>query len=158
MATRLDVEMRMKKWGDTRFIFMVDIDKLTQINNYFGKPVGDEVIKHVGGLLGAKKPLKYGRCGDDTFYVLRILSDTNEALRKAKAICKAVIRFEWRRLVFDLKVTCSIGIAEFKWKEPLIDTVIRAAKGMKAAKESGGNRPEIGPLYLSADDIRDLEV
>src|SRR5262249_22026609 len=99
---------------------------------------------------------EYGRCGDDTFYVLYRDHTLQTATRLAEDACVRIASYSWNLLATDLHVTCSIGVADLDWSLPTHDWPIRAALGMKLAKQHGGNQVAIGPVYVPSSISRNL--
>jgi diguanylate cyclase (GGDEF)-like protein len=129
-------------------LIILDLDELTQINKIFGSRVGDAVLYNVYQILSHSQADHSGRCGDDTFYAtfLYVPQERTEVL--AQNLCDSVRTFDWDGLAKGLRVTCSLGVAHFDKKEPTIDWPVRAAIGMRQAKEKGGNRISLGPSML----------
>lgn len=130
---------------------IIDIDDLTKINKVYGRNVGNDVIKIIGMLAGdAVKGLKQktGRCGDDTFFVALAGQDEDTTKPLMDGLRESVRQYPWKELVWELRVTVSIGIAGFRPLEPSLDMAVRAGEGMRHAKEKGGNVITLGPRYL----------
>lgn len=54
-------------------VSIIDVDKQTKINDIFGRSVGDTVLNNIKKIISrrtAGTTHDYGRCGDDTFYVI----------------------------------------------------------------------------------------
>lgn len=127
---------------------LIDIDNLTQINHRFGMHIGDDIIIIILHIIKiVSKTDEIGRCGADTFYAIFRNLDLNKMRRIASNIRRCVKNFDWSILATDLYVTCSIGIANKSAQQSPIKWVQQAAKGMRKAKRSGGDRVELGPKY-----------
>lgn len=138
-------------------IILIDIDDLTKISKKYGAQIGSKVLIRVLEIIGEhSQRMKYGRCGDDTFYIMLPDYRTNKALQFARKLCKSVIKHNWSAVEAGLKVTISAGVARLKSSEPAIDFVVRAANGFIWAKKNGGNRAELGPILLELADTRIL--
>ena len=120
---------------------MLDIDHFKSINDQYGHPAGDEVIRKVaeilrGSLRGDDVP---GRYGGEEFGVL--LPDTPEA--GAEVIAERIRRRIERAALGrpGLRATASIGIAEIRTRD--VDYTVwisQADRALYAAKERGRNR------------------
>ncbi len=137
-------------------LLLIDVDKLTGINKTFGGQLGDRVLQTIVSILSSYAA-DYGRCGDDTFYTLYFDCSTQYVARRAEDICACIAAYSWDRFATELHVTCSIGIAELDWSQPSLDWPVRAALGMKLAKQKGGNQVVAGPLFVPSSISRDLE-
>lgn len=139
-------------------VVVLDIDKLTAINNHYGMQVGDEVLGAVADVVSKTSYVGYsGRCGDDTFYAVLPKTDIRMARSLANKIRDQIHhQYQWEKLAATLWVTCSFGVAQFHPSEPVEDCIIRAIIGMFEAKRSGGNRVELGPKFLPKGMSRKL--
>lgn len=127
-------------------ILMIDVDLLTQINNKYGRHCGDEVLLVVAAILAQCRRVKYyGRCGDDTFYVVL----TKVTLRIASGVAEKfrlnVHRYPWSSLAPDLRVSCSVGFSMLTFGERPQSWIQRALHGLLESKRLGGNRVVQGP-------------
>ena len=128
-------------------IVMIDIDHFKKINDTFGHPAGDEVLRSVAERL--RRWLRpndaVGRFGGEEF--LAILSGVGP--EEALQVCER-IRFEVAKTTIccdqhKIPVSCSIGIAVSQAPADL-DRLISSADGaLYHAKESGRNRVELAP-------------
>jgi diguanylate cyclase len=132
---------RCARTGACASLLMLDIDHFKSINDQYGHPAGDEVIRKVAGILreslrGDDVP---GRYGGEEFGVL--LPDTPEA--GAEVIAER-IRGRIERAALGrpgLRATASIGIAEIRTRD--VDYrvwISQADRALYAAKERGRNR------------------
>jgi diguanylate cyclase (GGDEF)-like protein len=131
-------------------LLILDVDNLTQINKRFGQGVGDRVLHELGRVcISGVGDQHAGRCGHDTFFVVAIGADLAGAGRLAGKLRERLRQIEWRRIAQGLHVSFSGGIAERRPGERGVHWAMRAAQGMTAAKEKGGNSVEQGPLFLA---------
>lgn len=136
-----DVEARKGKLA----IAVIDVDHFKKLNDTYGHPVGDEILRIVGrALLAATRDGDIiGRMGGDEF----ILVIRDEDLQGAKLIAERV-----RRSVVDCdlgkllgkgivgSVTASIGVAQYLPGDALPAVYERADKCLFEAKRSGRNQ------------------
>lgn len=147
---------RANRKSKTCSLLMLDLDKLKQINDTFGHPVGDAAIRQVATML--KTLLRSGdtaaRYGGEEFAV--ILPET--PLAEATMIADRLRRNINRNPVPGLgHISTSIGVASFPSQatsgEELID---RADKALYVAKRGGRNRvcvwDEVQPVTVAVDD------
>ena len=127
--------------GGCASLLMLDIDHFKSINDQYGHPAGDEVIRKVAEILreslrGDDVP---GRYGGEEFGVL--LPDTPEAGAEVMA---ERIRGRIERAALGrpgLRATASIGIAEIRARDVDYKVWIsQADRALYAAKERGRNR------------------
>lgn len=122
--------------------FMTDIDNFKNINDNWGHPSGDEVIRTVGKRM-SQSLRKYdyaGRYGGEEFFVVL----PNAGIEGAKRIAERFrSNLSSEPVSFgddNLLVTASIGVAEFKPTEPRDVWITRADQAMYLAKQQGRNR------------------
>ena len=119
-----------------------DIDHFKRINDRFGHPAGDEVIREVGvRALGAlRKRDLVGRIGGEEFAVILPRADLETALmvceRMREAIAGAPVVFGDAIIPF----TASIGIAEFQAGDDIDHLMARADAALYEAKTGGRNQ------------------
>ncbi|MGD0548473.1 MAG: diguanylate cyclase [Terracidiphilus sp.] len=154
-----EMEANVEKWANvykTMSLLLIDIDKLTGINNRYGSIVGDEVLQSIIKILSGYATEDFGRCGDDTFFVILFDCSREVVEMLANQMLEEIQRNPWDRLASDLFVTCSIGMADLKRFNPIRDWPVRAAQGMNQAKRGGGNQIAYGPDYLRQTASRNL--
>ena len=132
--------LRAERYNNTLSISIIDVDKFKLVNDTYGHPVGDEVLKQVACQLRnhIRQPDTVGRYGGEEFLILLPNSDakaaTEQAVRLGKEIREMVVTIKEH----ELKVTVSIGIAQFKAGVDTWDTLLnRADNAMYEAKNNG---------------------
>lgn len=148
---------RHKRSGRVFGLVITDIDHFKSVNDTYGHPVGDEVLRQVGRLFQEQLreidvPARYG--GEE--FVL-ILEDTD--LEGARHVANrlreafAALRFETEQGV--LQCTISMGIAMGPWDSDEAHTLIDLAdQALYYSKENGRNQVsvyrEIAPAGAAA--------
>lgn len=124
-------------------IFMFDIDKFKSINDNFGHPVGDKVIRLLATT--AKKTLRqtdlFGRLGGEEFAAFLGNTDEKGAIIVAERVRVAFL--EAARMVDGLAIgaTVSIGVTfTTNYKDEVDALLARADEALYEAKNSGRNR------------------
>lgn len=124
-------------------VLMIDSDNLKTINDRYGHPAGNELLKYVAKCIETE--LRHtdvlARYGGDEFVALLPEAPAAKALEVAQRILKTVnstpLEFEGKRI--DTSV--SIGLASYPDDGRNIDVIQgRADRAMYAAKEQGRNR------------------
>lgn len=118
------------------YLLIVDIDHFKRVNDEYGHPVGDEVLRSTAqtmrsALRAADDLLRWG---GEEFLVCLADTDLAQAQTVAEKLRKAV-----EAHVTPVRVTISIGVAKILPLEPLNDTILRADKALYEAKRSGRN-------------------
>ena len=119
-------------------VAIMDLDHFKQINDQFGHPAGDEVLKSFANVLRRAVSHKHivARIGGEEFAV--VFTDTS--VDEVDATCQHVRHLIARRRDLARPVTASIGVAARSGREGLIQTIARADKALYEAKRSGRNR------------------
>ncbi|WP_052452391.1 GGDEF domain-containing protein [Noviherbaspirillum autotrophicum] len=128
--------------GSVFCICMVDIDLFKQINDTYGHPAGDAVLRSVAATVAGsmRQTDFFGRIGGEEFVM--VLTDTlsEGALITAERTRKKVERLTFPDIGAELRVTISIGIAEHVRRTEPAATFKKADDALYRAKESGRNR------------------
>lgn len=124
-------------------VFMFDIDKFKSINDTFGHPVGDKVIKLLAAT--AKKTLRqtdvFGRLGGEEFAAFLGNTDEKGAVIVAERVRIAFL--EAAKVVDGIKIgaTVSIGVTfTTNYKDEVDALLARADEALYEAKNAGRNR------------------
>ena len=127
-----------------RALFLIDIDHFKRINDSFGHPFGDAVLRQVCVTVEARLDRRgfLARLGGEEFGVLCAGAPPTEALHLAEAIRRAVADLRFESSAGPVTVSVSIGLAMFdpeRFRDG--DTWLRQAdRALYAAKMRGRNR------------------
>ena len=119
---------------------MIDIDHFKKINDTHGHSIGDDVIKHVAGVLNSRNRAEdvVARFGGEEFVVLLDHCPIDDAMIKAEKIRKAVAE----ATLNNIPVTISIGVAHLD-KQKNFDSLLKLSDlALYVAKDNGRNRVE----------------
>lgn len=97
--------------GETLAALILDMDDFKSINDHFGHPVGDYVLKEVAEVIRRKAPegARVGRIGGDEFIILLMTNDLDSFKVFAEDLILELSYIRWRDE--DVKASCSIGIS-----------------------------------------------
>lgn len=128
-----------EKYDETISMLMLDLDQFKTINDTYGHPVGDDVLKLTANTLieVTRKSDDIFRVGGEEFVVLMPKTDVYAADIVAEKIRVAIENSEHP---VAGKITASIGVAERLKSETLINWYKRVDKALYCAKEGGRNR------------------
>lgn len=124
-------------------VSVMDIDFFKQVNDTYGHPAGDEVLRQVAYQLRdlIRQPDVAGRYGGEEFLVLLPSSDLGAAAEQAARICKTISKTPVQIQGQVVNVTVSVGVAQFRVENDTWDTLLnRADTAMYEAKRAGRNR------------------
>lgn len=119
-------------------LMLLDVDHFKQINDRFGHPCGDEVLRNVATILNRTKRADEVACrfGGEEFTILMPDTTDHGAMSLGRRIREAMHAFEWEKE----PVTISMGIAVWKDGWSSDDLVDNADAALYRAKEEGRDR------------------
>lgn len=119
-----------------------DIDHFKRINDRFGHPAGDDVIREVAvrALDSLRKRDLVGRIGGEEFAVILPGADLHTAAEACERLRAALAVRPIRYKDAIIPFTASIGIAEFTVADDLDHLMTRADAALYDAKTSGRDR------------------
>ena len=123
-------------------IALIDLDWFKRINDAFGHPTGDEVLRTFAITVFAniRQVDRFGRYGGEEFLlVLPGMSDEG-ATRMLNRLRMIVADLDWSALSPSMLVTFSAGVATMRPNETPDTLLSRADKALYAAKARGRNR------------------
>jgi two-component system, cell cycle response regulator len=138
-----DALAQAHRYGRKCSFILTDIDHFKSVNDTYGHPTGDQVLKGVARLIQqtARDTDVVARYGGEEFAIVMPETDMNGARIIAERIREAVMAEVFQTELGPLKVTLSLGIAtapeSAKEKQALIDL---ADQCLYQAKRSGRNR------------------
>ncbi len=121
---------------------MVDIDRFKSINDNYGHPCGDLVIREIGVKL-QNRLRKYdfaGRYGGEEFFVLLSNSTEVQAERIGDRFRREMAETRFTCNGGSFSVTLSIGVARFRDSDTQESWIEHADQALYRAKEAGRNR------------------
>lgn len=148
---KIDSELnRAIRHGSPMSLLMLDLDHFKRINDTFGHPAGDEVLKSVGKLLRESCRVYDvpGRYGGEEFCVVLPETKPGSTTVVAERIRKRLESTELPCGESSIAVTASIGIAgmdtqsEHEMLSPA-ELIDRADRALYSAKTRGRNRIEM---------------
>ena len=126
---------------------IVDIDHFKSINDRHGHAAGDQVLAHVGRIVGTtlREADLFGRIGGEEFGILLVNTNRRDALARIESLrlliacdkCQASSAEEGQTA---LGCTFSAGVDEYRHGETLSNLMARADAALYAAKSRGRDR------------------
>jgi diguanylate cyclase (GGDEF)-like protein len=142
MLERLAAETsRAKRHGLVYCVLEADIDLFKNVNDTFGHEAGDRVLVAVAELIKACLRLEdsCARWGGEEFLVFLPHTENESAASVAEKIRADVEGFAFEYDGRPVRVTVSIGIAQYASDDAIDDVIRRADEAMYAAKMAGRN-------------------
>ncbi len=133
---------RVVKGAPSFCICLLDIDFFKRINDTYGHAAGDAVLRSFA--VTVQKQIRetdaFGRYGGEEFLLMLPETTLEDAMQFAERVRMGIERLSFRDVSSDLKVSVSIGVAQFRFGETIGQTVTRADEALYTAKSSGRNR------------------
>jgi diguanylate cyclase len=139
-----ELKRRLSEWqrkGTACTLVLLDIDFFKKFNDTHGHQVGDEVLRQVAKVLGVQSrdmdmPCRYG--GEEFAVILPATAATQacivaERIRAAVEVSNTVCNGK------TLKVTCSLGVADFGDDDDVARLIRRADDALYVSKKAGRN-------------------
>ncbi len=133
---------RVKRYKRPLSVALLDVDNFKRINDKFGHPFGDKVLKTIASLIMSRERSTdlFARVGGEEFGI--ILPETD--IYGAQRVCER-LRRDIENLNFDIagekvKVTVSFGATQAKETDTTESLYERADRALYMAKRSGKNR------------------
>lgn len=150
LETRLKQETsHAERQGNPLSVLMLDIDYFKNFNDTYGHAVGDLVLKEVANtvkenLRDSDIPARYG--GEEICVLLPftdLVAARQVAERVRQGIENHIVPVNINGKDEDLKITVSIGVAQYTKGSKPEDLYIKADEALYLAKKNGRNRVEI---------------
>ena len=137
---------RSLRYGEPMSVLMVDLDHFKRINDTYGHPQGDAVLKETARIMldVMRKVDLVARYGGEEFMVIMPHTDLKGAAKAAERVRSAVESNHFEGMAAAGDVTVSIGVTT--WAEGVetdVESLIKMADvALYKAKEYGRNRVE----------------
>ena len=145
---RLEEECeRADRLGTPLSMMLIDIDHFKQINDTYGHPFGDQVLKRVAARMKAslRRYDILGRIGGEEFLIICPGATLEEAAVLAERIRIQINGVKVIDAGTECSITVSIGVTSFSTMEGTVDILMRKVDAaLYKAKESGRDRVVAG--------------
>lgn len=131
-------------------LLMLDLDFFKQVNDQYGHATGDEVLRHVAGIMAAslRRIDLLGRLGGEEFAILLPDTDVEGATEFAERLRQETATHPASTPTGEIRITISIGVTPFLADDAHVDTILaRADRALYRAKGNGRNRVEVEPAH-----------
>ncbi|MEA3465562.1 MAG: diguanylate cyclase [Thermodesulfobacteriota bacterium] len=133
---------RARRYQTALSVVILDIDHFKLVNDRFGHPAGDEVLKAFAALLqnGLRAGDYVGRWGGEEFLIVLPQLNCDNACLVADKLRRAIAQYDFP---VCRQVTSSFGVAEVVTADTPASLTARADRALYRAKDSGRNRVEV---------------
>ena len=138
---------RFLRYGSYLSLIVADFDSLKEINDSYGHPVGDEVIKKVGDILRetSRDSDVVTRYGGDEFVLVLPQTNSDNAFNMAERIRSKIENYSFNINNNNFNCTISLGVATVPGKriDSSDDLLECADRALYESKRSGRNRVSV---------------
>ncbi|MEO4048317.1 GGDEF domain-containing protein [Pseudomonas sp. CAU 1711] len=140
---------RTDRGGAGFCVCILDLDHFKRINDSYGHPVGDEVLRTFANTV---QPLLrstdfFARYGGEEFLLFLPQTSLEMAQHCVKRIQDELAVARYPSLPQGMRVTASIGVAQYYLLESVAELIERADKALYKAKQNGRNRMEMATFH-----------
>lgn len=123
-------------------IALIDLDWFKRINDAYGHPTGDEVLRtfSITSFANIRSVDRFGRYGGEEFLLVLPDMDTERAVRALDRLRIIIAELDWSAFSPGMQVTISAGVATLHPNETSDTLLARADSALYAAKAQGRNR------------------
>ncbi|QOZ56064.1 GGDEF domain-containing protein [Bradyrhizobium sp. CCBAU 53338] len=123
-------------------VAIIDLDLFKGINDTFGHPVGDEVLRSFAIAVSAniRSVDRLGRYGGEEFLLVLPETPRDQAIAIVDRLRQIVGNLNWDAISNGLKVTMSAGVAQVRQNEAPEDILARSDAALYRSKDAGRNR------------------
>jgi diguanylate cyclase (GGDEF)-like protein len=146
MFRLIDEALLARATDEVASLAIVDVDRLTDTNDAFGRGIGDRLLTALAERLRQAVGEWAGRIGDDEFALMLTTASASEACDRFAAIARALERPYWLgEQSVGIRVT--MGIAHAEREQPGREELLRCANlALRAAKRKNrGGMVEFAP-------------
>src|SRR5437868_8739905 len=123
-------------------VALIDLDWFKRINDAYGHPTGDEVLRTFAITVFAniRSFDRFGRYGGEEFLLVLPDMDADRAMRALDRLRAIIADLDWSAFSPGMRVTMSAGVAALNPNETSDIFLARADSALYAAKAQGRNR------------------
>ena len=150
LHNRTSLDSQLERVADLSFLMsatpcllMIDVDHFKSVNDRFGHPIGDEVIRRVADTLVRnflRREDFVARYGGEEFVVVVPDSSAHSVRQRAERVRQAISEIGFNKGKEDFGVTASIGVAVLGPGDTGKTWLARADAALYEAKSAGRNR------------------
>jgi diguanylate cyclase (GGDEF)-like protein len=143
----------IKCCGHETVLIILDVDNFKRINDTYGHPVGDELLRQLADLLSSnvRQSDTVCRFGGDEFIIILPNTSLEEGYALAERLRKIIMNKRFILDLITLQITSSFGISVMNCMEnrSIEDYYSSVDKALYLAKQKGKNRVEIAKESMS---------
>jgi len=126
-------------------LIMMDLDNFKHLNDTYGHPAGDTILREFGGIIQSKcrqidVPARYG---GEEFIIMLVGAGKGFAVGVAEKIREALANKTFNFDGHEYKTSASIGVVEYSDERSKEELIEKADKALYQAKRGGKNRVSV---------------
>jgi diguanylate cyclase (GGDEF)-like protein len=123
-------------------VALIDLDWFKRINDLYGHPTGDEVLRTFAITVFAniRAADRFGRYGGEEFLLILPETPAEAAARLLDRLRAIVAELDWSAFSAGMQVTFSAGVATLRAEENSDSLLARTDKALYESKAKGRNR------------------
>lgn len=136
---------RARRYGGVFAVVIVDLDDFKQINDHYGHPGGDAVLRAVSDLCRSqsRSPDTFARYGGEEFAFLLPDTGVSAAMAFTERLRELVAQTPFACNGYPVRLTFSAGVSARTADDPTLDALItRTDRALYLAKGKGKNQIE----------------
>ena len=139
-----ELSRRLAEWqrkGNTFCMIMIDIDHFKRLNDQYGHPAGDGVLREVADVLRCtlREMDMCARLGGEEFAVILPATSPQEGRRATERARLAIAGHRFHVEQSKLSATVSLGLSTVEGHDDAVSLMKRADDALYAAKHGGRN-------------------
>ncbi|GAA4330217.1 hypothetical protein GCM10023144_17690 [Pigmentiphaga soli] len=140
--TFIEIAETVSSSPESHVLMLVDVDAFKKINDTYGHPAGDHVISELAALMKSVfgPPAVVARLGGEEFSALLVPARIDDAQAMAGTFLRRLAATDFSTDGHALRITVSVGLAEFLPGLSFAEIYARADRAMYASKAAGGGR------------------
>jgi diguanylate cyclase len=133
---------RSQRGGAPCSIALIDLDWFKHINDAYGHPTGDEVLRTfaITSFANIRTMDRLGRYGGEEFLLVLPGASEDASFRMLDRLRAIIADLDWSAFSPGMRVTISAGVATLRQNETSDNFLARADGALYASKASGRNR------------------
>jgi diguanylate cyclase len=133
---------RAQRFNNPCSVALIDLDWFKRINDAYGHPIGDEVLRAFAITVFANIRTidKFGRYGGEEFLLILPGTTEQQAAQMLDRLRLIVSELDWSAFSPLMRVTISAGVTTLRRDENTDSLLARADRALYASKAGGRNR------------------
>jgi len=139
------IGLEFKRWQRSKeplVLAVMDIDHFKKINDTYGHPIGDKVLRTISQLIDKKVRDSdfFGRVGGEEFALIFTSSELDNVVKRLNQFRESIESCKFGSKGKRIVITMSVGCAMFREGDTSDDVYERADKALYKAKQMGRNK------------------